>query len=37
MNAPRIRASVTAAHTDEDIDRALDILARVGREVGLIS
>jgi 8-amino-7-oxononanoate synthase len=37
MNAPRIRASVTAAHTDADIDRALDILGRVGQEMGLIA
>jgi len=36
MNAPRLRASVTAAHSDADIDLALAILARVGREVGLI-
>lgn len=37
MNAPRIRLSVSAAHTDADIDLALEILGRVGREVGLIT
>ncbi|MCI0458470.1 MAG: hypothetical protein L0Z62_16015 [Gemmataceae bacterium] len=36
MNAPRIRARVIAAHSDADIDESLDILGRVGREVGLI-
>jgi len=36
MNAPRVRASVMAAHTDADIDAALDILGRAGREVGLL-
>jgi glycine C-acetyltransferase len=35
MNSPRVRASVTAAHTEADIDVALDILGRAGREVGL--
>ncbi|HOA15408.1 MAG TPA: pyridoxal phosphate-dependent aminotransferase family protein [Bacillota bacterium] len=32
----RLRANVTAAHTDEDIDIALDILKRRGRELGII-
>jgi glycine C-acetyltransferase len=36
MNAPRLRASITAAHTDGNIDSALEILALAGREVGLI-
>jgi 7-keto-8-aminopelargonate synthetase-like enzyme len=36
MQAPRVRLNVLASHTDADIDQALDILARVGREVGPI-
>ena len=35
-NKCRLRANVTAAHTDEDIDIALDILERRGRELGII-
>jgi 7-keto-8-aminopelargonate synthetase-like enzyme len=31
-----LRTSVIATHTDEQIDRALDILADVGKELGLI-
>ena len=31
-----IRTSYTATHTDEQLDRVLDVLARVGREKGLI-
>jgi 8-amino-7-oxononanoate synthase len=30
-----LRASCSAAHTDEHISRALDIFARVGAEVGV--
>jgi 7-keto-8-aminopelargonate synthetase-like enzyme len=37
MNSPRVRASVIAAHTDADIDEAIDILGRAGREAGLIA
>jgi 8-amino-7-oxononanoate synthase len=37
MNAPRLRTCVMASHTDEDIDFALDVLAKAGRETGLIS
>jgi 8-amino-7-oxononanoate synthase len=32
-----IRTSYTATHTDEQLDRVLEVLARVGREKGLIS
>jgi glycine C-acetyltransferase len=35
-SSPRLRTSVTAAHTDEDIDAALEILGDVGRQCGLI-
>jgi hypothetical protein len=28
---------VTAAHTDEMLDRSLDAFARVGRELGVIA
>jgi 7-keto-8-aminopelargonate synthetase-like enzyme len=31
-----LRTSYMATHTDEQIDRALNILAGVGRELGLI-
>lgn len=33
----RIRTSLMATHTDEQIDRALDIIGTVGRKAGLIS
>ncbi len=33
----RLRAQISAAHTRQDLDRALDILTQVGREVGLIN
>lgn len=33
----RLRTSYMATHTDEQIDRALNILAEVGRELGLIA
>ena len=32
----RLRATVTAAHSDADIDQALSILEEAGREVGLL-
>lgn len=32
----RLRSNVTAAHTDEDIDIALEILGRRGKELGII-
>ena len=32
-----IRTSYTATHTDEHLDRVVEIIARVGREKGLIS
>jgi len=35
-DAPRLRTCVSAIHTPEDIDVALDVLARAGRETGLI-
>ncbi|HXG40160.1 MAG TPA: aminotransferase class I/II-fold pyridoxal phosphate-dependent enzyme, partial [Candidatus Limnocylindrales bacterium] len=37
LDAARIRTIVTAAHTDEQLDRALVAFARVGRELGLIA
>jgi glycine C-acetyltransferase len=36
MNAPRLRTCVSAIHTPHDIDLALDVLARAGRQTGLI-
>ena len=36
MNSPRIRLNVTAGHSDDEIDTALGILARAGREAGVI-
>jgi 8-amino-7-oxononanoate synthase len=35
-NTCRLRANVTADHTNEDIDRALDSLHKAGREEGII-
>lgn len=32
----RLRANVTAAHTDEDIDLALEILGKRGKQLGII-
>jgi glycine C-acetyltransferase len=37
LDRARIRTIVTAAHTDDHLDRALETLARVGRSMGLIS
>jgi glycine C-acetyltransferase len=36
-NAPRLRTCVSAIHSDEDIDFALNVLADTGRKTGLIS
>jgi len=36
LDKARIRTIVTAAHTDELLDRALEAFGRVGRELGLI-
>jgi glycine C-acetyltransferase len=36
LDGARLRTIVTAAHTAEHIDRALEAMARVGREVGAI-
>jgi glycine C-acetyltransferase len=33
----RIRTQMSAAHTDDDIERAIDAFTRVGRAMGLIS
>ncbi|NJN84596.1 MAG: aminotransferase class I/II-fold pyridoxal phosphate-dependent enzyme, partial [Caldilineaceae bacterium] len=35
-NAARLRANVTAAHTTEDIEFALDVFIRAGKHVGVI-
>jgi glycine C-acetyltransferase len=37
MDKARIRTIVTAAHSDEQLDRALDAFHRVGTELGLIT
>jgi glycine C-acetyltransferase len=37
LDRARIRTIVTAAHTDEHLDTALDAFGRVGRELGLIA
>lgn len=36
IDKARLRAIVTAAHTDEHLDRALEAFARTGRELGII-
>jgi glycine C-acetyltransferase len=36
VDAPRLRTCVSALHTPDNIDFALDVLARAGRETGLI-
>ncbi len=36
-NAPRLRTCVSAIHSNEDIDFALQVLAETGRKTGLIS
>lgn len=35
-NTPLLRSSVSAAHTFEQIDKALDLFAQVGRQFGLL-
>jgi glycine C-acetyltransferase len=37
MDAPRLRTCVSSVHTSEDIDFALDVLQRAGRQTTLIS
>jgi glycine C-acetyltransferase len=37
MDLARIRTIVTAAHSDEQLDRALEAFAAAGRELGLIA
>jgi len=37
MDQARLRTIVTAAHADQDLDRALEAFAAVGRELGVIS
>ena len=37
LDRARLRTIVTAAHTDEHLDRALETFGRVGRELGLIA
>ena len=36
LDRARLRTIVTAAHTDDQLDRALDAFDRVGRDLGLI-
>lgn len=33
----RIRATITAAHSKEDIERAIEVFAWAGKKLGLIS
>ena len=35
--AARIRTQMSAAHSPDDIDRAVEAFAKVGRELGLIA
>ena len=37
MDQARLRTIVTAAHADDDLDRALEAFATVGRELGVTS
>ncbi len=37
LDAPRLRTCISAIHSQQDIDFALDVLARAGRRTGLIS
>jgi glycine C-acetyltransferase len=37
IDGARLRTIVTAAHTDEHLGRALETMARVGRELGLVA
>ena len=37
LDQARIRTIVTAAHTDEQLDRALEAFSTVGHELGVIS
>jgi glycine C-acetyltransferase len=37
MDAPRLRTCVSAIHSTDDIDFALDVLARAGKQTGLLS
>ncbi|MGH2509628.1 MAG: 8-amino-7-oxononanoate synthase, partial [Ktedonobacteraceae bacterium] len=36
INTPRLRTTITALHTDEDIDFALEVFQRVGKRCGLV-
>ncbi len=36
-NTPLLRSSVSAAHTTEQIDTAIDLFGQVGREFGIIT
>jgi glycine C-acetyltransferase len=36
LDKARIRAIVTAAHTDEQLDQALQAFGKVGRELGVL-
>lgn len=36
QNAPRLRTCMTAGLTEDDITRALEVFATVGRELGVI-
>jgi glycine C-acetyltransferase len=36
LESPRLRVTVTAAHSKDDIQFALDVFERAGREVGVL-
>jgi glycine C-acetyltransferase len=37
LDGARLRTIVTAAHTDEHLERATEALGRIGRELGIVS
>ncbi len=37
LDGARLRTIVTAAHTDEQLDRALEVFGRTGRDLGIIA
>jgi glycine C-acetyltransferase len=37
LDGARLRTIVTAAHTDEQLDRALEVIGRIGRELALVA
>ena len=37
MDSPRLRTCVSSVHTSEDLDFALDVLERAGKQTGLLA